>query len=151
MSPSYHLASFSCHSRYSLRDIFCVVLLSLRRSACCFYVAHHVTHCLVSMLCHFAILRVSRVSLYVAFAASPVTSVWFPVSLRPFVVRFSSVVSFPEGALFVPFLCRLYACRFSTPFLSYSHHRHTLYEENVLCNLKMKTYRHETRAKKFHL
>lgn len=63
----------------------------------------------------------------------------------------SPLLSFPEGALFVPFLCRLYACRFSTPFLSCSNHRHTLYEENVLYSLKMKTYRHEIRIKKFQL
>lgn len=49
---------------------------------CYSYIAHHVTHCLVSMLCHFAILRMSRMSLYVAFVAPPITSVWFPVSLR---------------------------------------------------------------------
>lgn len=91
--------------------IFCVIAIlaaSLRPLPCYSYVAHHVTHCLVSMLCHFAILRMSRVSLYVAFVVSPITSVWFPVSLRPS-ARFLSVIV-PQDALAVPFSRRL-TCR----------------------------------------
>lgn len=64
----------SCHRRIILhrfrvallhRDILyhrypCRIVWLL---SCYSYVAHHVTHCLVSMLCHFAILHVSHVTL----------------------------------------------------------------------------------------
>lgn len=96
--PSYHLTLVSLVLLH--RDILCHRYPRRIASASPCY--SYVTHCLESMLCHFAILRMSRLSLYVAFVAPPITSVWFPVSLR-LRPRDSSPPSSPQDALVIPF------------------------------------------------